>query len=345
VPTAASSRSEPAARGPALPPAWAEGEAAARLPRYLGTALAAALAGPAAQVSDEAVRQDALAARFRLQRQIDCLAALRDAGLTAVALKGFVTAHWLYPQPALRCSGDLDVLLPRGDLQAALELLSAEGYAFRPLPPKPWGFLSRASFQPFASADGVVNLDLHVEPDCWPLERGLPAADLLAAARPMPGLPALAPDPTHLFLLLASNAAKDKFGPFAVKKVLDAYVWLAGAGAGEGSRQAPPLDGAELHRRAQAAGLLRPLGVFLALLADLGVPAARLPDIPPHRPGRAYARLLADWRGSFPEAPSALQRLAREAALGAEPSVAATLAWRRLTGLVRRPTGLPEGWA
>lgn len=323
-----------------LPAAWRQPPAAARLPLYLGGALADALAGPAAAVADEAVRQDALAARFRLQRQRDCLAQLQAAGIAAVALKGFVTAHWLYEAPALRCSGDLDVLVRRGDLRRLLDVLGAAGYAFRPLPPKPWGFLSRASFQPFASADGVVNLDIHLQPDCWPLERGLPAEELFAAARPLQGaggpLPALAPDPTHQFLLLASNATKDKFGPDAVKKLLDAYVWLAGRG--------PAIEPALLARLAARAGMARPLGVFLALLADLGLAAPSLPDLPQRRPGRAYAALLADWRALFPRPPGALGRLTRELRLSAEPAVAATLVWRRLHGLVRRPRGLPEGW-
>ncbi len=320
-----------------LPPAWADAPAAARLPSFLGAALAAELAGPAAGVAAAAVRQDALAARFRLARQTQCLAEIRKAGVAAVALKGFVTAQWLYPAPALRWSGDLDILLHGAELQPLLARLSRLGYRFRPLPAKPWGFLSRASFQPFASPDGAVNLDLHVQPDCWPLERGLDAAALFAAARPLGDLPVLAPAPTHLFLLLASNAAKDKFGPYAVKKLLDAYRWLAGAG--------PGIDAAELARLARRAGLRRPLGVFLALLADLGLPEARLPAHPLHRPGRTYARLLADWRGLFPDNPGAVQRLARELRLGAEPGVAATLAWRRLGGLLRRPSGLPEGWA
>jgi hypothetical protein len=340
VPSTATCRPEPRPGSDALPAAWRQPPAAARLPLYLGAALAESLAGAAAGVAGDAVEHDRLAARFRWQRQRDCLARLRALGFEVVALKGFVTAHWLYDVPALRCSGDLDVLVRAPDLEPLLRALAAEGYAFRPLPAKPWGFLSRASFQPFASADGVVNLDLHLQPDCWPLERGLPAETLFAAARPLAGgdggAPVLAPDPTHLFLLLASNAAKDKFGPHAVKKLLDAYLWLAGRG--------PALEAAELARLARRAGLSRPLGVFLALLADLGLPPDRLPDLPQRRPGRAYAALLAEWRALFPHPPGALGRLAREMRLSAEPAVAATLTWRRLAGLLGRPAGLPEGW-
>ena len=40
-----------------------------------------------------------------------------------------------------------------------------------------WGFVSDASYVPFHSPDGVTNIDLHVEPDAWPLPLGLPADD------------------------------------------------------------------------------------------------------------------------------------------------------------------------
>lgn len=56
-------------------------------------------------------------------------AALRDANLPSVWLKGFALAHSVYPAPALRPMRDLDVLVPFAQRQAALECMQQLGFA------------------------------------------------------------------------------------------------------------------------------------------------------------------------------------------------------------------------
>lgn len=66
--------------------------------------------------------------RERELRRIE--AALADAGLEALLLKGSALALWLYPRPYLRMGGDIDLLLAsRGDADRAAQALSALGYA------------------------------------------------------------------------------------------------------------------------------------------------------------------------------------------------------------------------
>lgn len=55
-------------------------------------------------------------------------AALRDANLPSVWLKGFALAHSVYPDPALRPMRDLDVLVPFAQRHAALECMQQLGY-------------------------------------------------------------------------------------------------------------------------------------------------------------------------------------------------------------------------
>jgi hypothetical protein len=56
------------------------------------------------------------------------LAALQAAGVTGIAFKGATLAWLAYGDLALRDSTDLDIFVPRGQLQTALDLLAADGY-------------------------------------------------------------------------------------------------------------------------------------------------------------------------------------------------------------------------
>ena len=53
---------------------------------------------------------------------------LREAGIPAIWLKGAALARTIYPDPALRPMGDLDVLVPHDRCFAALDVLQREGY-------------------------------------------------------------------------------------------------------------------------------------------------------------------------------------------------------------------------
>lgn len=291
----------------------------------------------------ESIRHGRLLNRFTRARQESCLATLREAGVEVVVLKGLALAHGLYPDPDIRVaeSGDLDILLRGGDRDRTVAHLTERGYSFGRPPAKAWGFISTASYLPFMSLDGAVNLDLHVHPDAYPLHRSLTTERVFAAAKVVAAGPSeiRIPSPEHCFLLLASNAAKDKFGELAVKKALDAVVML---------RSGWSLDWTEIESLAARGRLLGPLRVFLALLAALGLDMrsvpARLVVAPTGVPGREFRRMVADWRALFPAPMGAAGALRREFLLSAEPSVGLHNNWLRLKGLVWPASGLPPGW-
>ncbi len=349
-----SSRSEPgpAADGLAVWRRIATGQAGAALPEGAGAALAAFtgaaavpwLLGEPAGLEPEAIERSRLLNRFARARREDCLAAIEAAGVPVVALKGFASAFQLYPDPDLRVMGDLDLLVRPRDRDRLIALLAAEGYAFQATPTGPWGFTSTASYQPFVSADGAVNLDIHVAPDCAPVPASLSTERVFAEARPLPGcrLAVPGPSPTHAFLLFASNAAKDKFGRWAVKKAIDALLLLR-----REREAAPEIEWDWLAGTARRGRYLKPLRVFLALLARFGADLSALPAELRRPPGglagRELERVLADWAGFFAREEGFGDYLRRELLLTAEPPVVLANNWARLKGLLRPRSGIPEG--
>lgn len=72
------------------------------------------------------------ALKERAQLEVD--AALQSAGIPAIWLKGSVLARTVYPEPSLRPMGDLDVLVPYEQREAALQIVRDRGYDFYNLP-------------------------------------------------------------------------------------------------------------------------------------------------------------------------------------------------------------------
>ncbi len=58
-----------------------------------------------------------------------CLAALAEAGVDALILKGTALAYSLYPVPSIRARGDTDLLLRAEDVTRACDVLAEQGYA------------------------------------------------------------------------------------------------------------------------------------------------------------------------------------------------------------------------
>lgn len=281
------------------------------------------------------LNQSRLNNRFRLSAQRDGLRLIADAGVPVVAIKGFALAHMIYDDPEIRAVGDLDVLVRADDRDRLVRHLSAHGYVFQPLPRPPWGFISAASYAPFVSTDGACNLDVHVHPDCFPAFRSLTTADVFARAIEIDvggfTVPAACAD--DAFMLCATNVAKDKFGPFAARKIADA-MRLA---------RHHDIDWRALDRLATAGGYGVPFRVFLHLLRDLGL-SGNMPDpaaLPP-RIGREYARMLAETVRFYPGAPGLLRTLRRELLLSTELPVGLHNAGARLRGLFRRDDGVPD---
>ncbi len=285
----------------------------------------------------DTVAQSRLNNRFRLAAQRACLRTILDAGFDVIGIKGFALAHMIYPDPDIRAVGDLDILVRAADRDGLLLHLAELGYSFEPLPRPPWGFISEASYAPFVSADGACNLDVHVHPDCYPAYRSLTTARVFADAQTIVAedLSFRVARPDHAFLLCATNAAKDKFGPFAARKIADAMRLAARY----------ELDWPGLSGMAEEGGFVTPFRAFLKLLAELGVARNRLPDDTdfklPSRAREEYRRMRDETLRLYPSQPGLGATLRRELLLSTEPSVGLRNAASRLRGLVVRDTGVP----
>jgi len=330
-------------------------EAIARFALLAGPALADHLLRPAASrfgvalPDAAAVERSRLAGRFALAQQRRWVGAIAAAGIETVCLKGFANAHTHYPDPAVRIIGDLDLLVRAADLDRTIRLLAGHGFRFRSTPARRWRMMPDASFMPLVAADGSCDIDLHVQPDSYPAWRSLTAERVFADSRVVTAvgsdgdLAFRVPSADHAFALCVTNAAKDKFGLFSLRKVIDAIL-LVERGPPLDSM---PLDWAAIEDLARAGHFHRPLRVLCALLARLGVPAGMLPPAlcaaPGGIAGPVFARVVADFEALFPAEPPLAGLWWRELALIAEPDVALHNLGRRLIGLVRPDAGLPAG--
>jgi len=309
----------------------------------------AMIAAPAAAVAESidgeagaAARAQAAAilgyGRYLLSRQLEVLRWLAQIAVPTVALKGFAAAQCDWPDPAQRIVGDLDLLVRREDLAAIVAALTQRGFRFGGALRPRWGFLSDASFLPFFSPDRHCNVDLHVEPDSYPLHRGLAVEAVFAAARHVVcnGVTVAVPCAEHALLIGVSNLAKDKFAVTDARKLVDIARLL---------RRQDRLDWHQVEARARRARLICALRTTLSLAVALGLPADRVPTqwrLPPAGlRGRAWRRLLRDWQSFATEPVGTLRLLEREWLLAAHPAVAARLAGRRLRGVLFPRSGLP----
>jgi hypothetical protein len=114
----------------------------------------------------------------RLVAEAIALAAiLNEIGVVPVFLKG--AAHLLsglYPDPALRFTLDLDVLVPADRLSDCVNRLSADG--FKELLTN-WDFSGHHHYPPLGRKDSTGALELHSEPLYAPYQQLLPAAEVL----------------------------------------------------------------------------------------------------------------------------------------------------------------------
>lgn len=158
---------------------WALGMAEAHglLPLvYWRVKEAGAEAAPGAALERLAARFRANAARslFLTAELLKILERLEAGGVAVIPFKGPVLAWWVYPHPALREFGDLDILVRARDVGKARELLGSEGY-------RPRFAVPGAIEQRFAEGGrqmvltrlgGEVNVDLHW--GMWARSSGLP---------------------------------------------------------------------------------------------------------------------------------------------------------------------------
>lgn len=282
------------------------------------------------------LERDRLLKRFTLAHHRRWAKVVAAAGIDVVFLKGFANAHTLYPDPAIRVQGDLDILVRPGDLPRLAEFLTAQGFSGRAPDNNPWGMISDASFLPFVSADGTTHIDVHIHPDSYPVHRSLSTDIVFAGAAKVDLDDAIirVPAAEHALILCATNAAKDKFSVASAGKVIDAIMLL---------RSGRPLDWDRITRLARDGGFLLPLRALLALLHGLGV---AMGETPPglYAPlgglrGIALRQVRDDFRAGFPQELPLTALLWREATICAEPAVALHNMGLRLKGLIRPLSG------
>lgn len=130
-------------------------------------------------------------AMLRERELVRVLTALDRAGAPVVLLKGAALAHTVYPDPALRQMGDLDLLIRREHLERAREALEALGYVHQPGPPQRFNpfnteFTGEVSFL-HATGGHSTLVELHWELFCIELFRRTIALDVQALwARAVP---------------------------------------------------------------------------------------------------------------------------------------------------------------
>jgi len=313
-------------------PATIEAEVAGRMVDLLAPWLGRCLArAPVADLVAEDAGVEAAEAAFRrlaLARQAATLAALQDGGPSVLPIKGFDAAFRLYDPPWLRVLGDLDLLVGTADLGRAVGALENLGFAVEESPQGALGLTSDVSFHPLVSADGLVSVDLHTALDAFPLSAALDAEAVFAAAVDTPGGRQIAAE--HAALAALSNLAKERFGPYALRHLIDLGRLAVGA----------PLDWKAVDRVVRQAGLDPARTTACGALRRLGVPAESLPaDLDPN--DGAARRLAAILDTGIPANPGRLAKIRREIGWCYTPAALARI-WRfRAAGLIRRRSGRP----
>lgn len=231
----------------------------------------------------------------------DLLAALEEAGIRALLIKGTALAYDLYDPPALRSRGDSDILVAPHQAEAARRVLAGLGFAPFLGDPEALGAQRLQEVWERQTADGLSHqIDLHWQALNAPaLSRALPFEDAWARARPLPRLgPAARALPLDLALLLAcAHRAQHAFTPYLVAGTThyggDRLIWLRDIHLLAGALDAPGWEA--LAHAAEASGLaavaLDGLGTAARLLGT-ALPAGPLAHLAALRRDTPEARYL-----------------------------------------------------
>jgi len=104
------------------------------------------------------VRYDTMLLFGRAEQALDLLA---GAGVTPVALKGLDFLHRIYPEPDLRATDDVDLLIRRDDLAPSLEVLRGAGWQL-PSEAKTTHYVRSSHHLPLRSPGPIhVEFELH----------------------------------------------------------------------------------------------------------------------------------------------------------------------------------------
>lgn len=282
------------------------------------------------------------ALRARLERQVaglrvqdarargtlgEVARALAAAGAAPVALKGPALADRLYPDPTLRPSSDLDLLVAPEALDAAVAALAPLGYAEHG-DAFTRGYARAHHHHLHLERRGGVPVELHFRASVG-LGATLDAGPLLARALPAPGWPGLrvlAPDDELVFLAVHST-----------RHVHERLGWLLDLAR---FLDAAPVGGDALAAAARRAGAARAVASTFAELARLGhpVPAALLAPLSPRRARAASALASALLGRAEVDRAGHLLRMLREAVLTDRAATATRRLAHHVVWFVRRNT-------
>ena len=196
---------------------------AARLGGLLGPLLAAVDAGDArfpAAARAYLVEQHARVQRWCVtveHRLLASAAALAEAGIEPLVLKGSAVAHLDVGDPALRSFSDVDLLVPAADLPVAAQVLYGVGVR-RAFPERRAGFDQRFAKSVTLTAPDGVEIDLHRSLVDGAHGFRIPLDDLFAdaVAFDLAGRSLRALGPIHRFLHAAYHATLGSPAPRAV---------------------------------------------------------------------------------------------------------------------------------
>jgi len=211
----------------------------------------------------------AVSSRHARRAMLHLVAALEDNNIPCPAIKGLANAYALYGSPYHRLLPDADILVHADDLPALSALLRTRDFVtfHDPASDRAWGALTKASFAPVTPREsGDFYADFHRLVIDYPAARGVPTADIFAAARQVDTESGRlrVPGVAHSFAILALHAFRDFYEPRGLKGLFDAALLL--------SRHQPDWPTIEaMARRGRFVG--RTL-FYRDLLTEIGLPGA-----------------------------------------------------------------------
>jgi hypothetical protein len=213
--------------------------------------------------------RESTARNLRLGVELDrALLLLEDEGIPVVLLKGAALLETVYAHPGLRPMGDLDLLVPRADVERAHVSMLALGYAVRGARlgrDDEWWLSARHHHLPLVKAEGTVMVELHHQ-----LLVDRPEFDVAALwERSVPGNR----PPTHR-LPAAEDLLLHVAGHFALDRMNRGESSLGQLGDVVRIAHGLPIDWEALVARARDNALADRLFLALDAAALLGVPAA-----------------------------------------------------------------------
>lgn len=249
---------------------------------------------------------------WRFERVRRVLAAL--APIPVVLFKGFALAELIYPSPAERLMGDVDLLIAPEQLAEALRRLTDLGF----VPEKPLDLERNSSFE-WTFTRTSFALDVH-RGFSYPARLRVESAAVFARTIPWRALGSNARllSPEDAVLVQALQAPLAEFAPAAAPAMgaWDVRLMLRRDGPFWGKVPSPPLDRARVRQRAEDCGASRLLYAGLCWVERLFPDTAEtirglLPELPPRLARAIDEQVVACACPPRLETPSTRERMRR----------------------------------